>query len=282
MRRFILITIIFLLFANVVSAQLKGITSYDNAYRNYTAGNFDIAVKYYNEYLKSYTNDDKAIFERGMCYESLRKFDEALRDYSSAIMLRPLSAPYYVSRGYVYIKTGMPQNAYDDFTRAIQYDPSGSDGYFGRVNANLDLNKYDFALSDINSAINLNNKNPLFYYTRAMIYTELNDTAKFYDDIERILNNYPGDFFSNFKSQGVILILDNIEQNINFLNGLINENPGYFLLHFMRGFNYYLAKKFVAAEEDFNLALKYCANVTTRIAAYSQKLIENCKIYSDK
>ncbi len=282
MRIITLSTLVLLFFAGFAGAQLKGIQSYDNAYRNYVAGNFDEAIKNYNDYIKSYPNDDKAIFERGMCYESQRKFDEALKDYNAAIQLRPLSAPYYVSRGYAYVKTNMPQNAYDDFTRAIQYDPTNSDGYFGRVNANLDLNKYDFALTDMNAAINLNNKNPLFYYVRAMIYTELDDTTRFYNDIERILNNYPSDFFSNFKSQGVVLILDNIENNINYLNGLIAGNPDYFLLYFMRGFNYYLVRRFSLAAEDFQKAVKFCPDSGSRLVIYSNLLVENCKFYSDK
>lgn len=282
MRIITLSTLIFLLFAGFASAQLKGIQSYDNAYRNYVAGNFDEAIKNYNDYIKSYPNDDKAIFERGMCYESQRKFDEAMKDYSTAIQLKPFFSSYYVSRGYTYIKTGMPQNAYDDFTRAVQNEPTNPDGYFGRVNANLDLNKYDFALTDINAAINLNNRNPLYFYVRAMIYTKLDDTTRFYNDIERVLNNYPSDFFSNFKSQGVVLILDNIENNINTLNEGISDDPNNYLLYFKRGFNYYLVRRFPLAADDFKKAAQLSPDSNSRLVTYSGILIDNCNFYSDK
>ncbi|MCE1165847.1 MAG: tetratricopeptide repeat protein [Bacteroidetes bacterium] len=282
MRIITLSILIFLLLAGFASAQLKGIPSYDNAYRNYVAGNFDEAIKNYDDYIKSYPNDDKAIYERGMCYESQRKFDDALRNYNAALQLKPYFSPYYVSRGYAFVKTNMPQNAYDDFTRAVQNDPTNPDGYFGRVNANLDLNKYDFALTDLNAAINLNNKNPLYYYVRAMIYTELDDTTRFYNDIERILSNYPGEYFSSFKSQGVVLILDNIENNINYLNDAITNDPENYLLYFKRGFNYYLFRRFVPAADDFQKAARLSPDSQSRLVKYAGMLIDNCKFYSEK
>jgi len=280
-----IITVLFFIITvnlNISYPQLKGITSYDNAYRNYTSGNFEDAIKYYNEYIKAYSNDDKAIYERGMCYENLRKFEDALKDYSNALRLKPFFAEYNISRGYAYIKTNMPTNAYDDFTRAIRSEPTNPDGYYGRVNANLDLNKYEFALNDLNAAINLNTKNPIYYYVRAIIYTELNDTAKFYDDLERILDYYPSEFFSSYKSQGVVLILDNIQNNINRLTNAINNIPDHYLLHFRRGFNYYVYKKFVPASEDFADAIRFCPDSSSRMVKLSQLFIDNCKIYNDK
>ncbi|MDD5362103.1 MAG: tetratricopeptide repeat protein [Ignavibacteria bacterium] len=281
MRIITVLVILFSIYLNVSYPQLKGITSYDNAYRNYISGNFEEAIKNYNEYIRAYANDDKAIYERGMCFESLRKFDDALKDYTLALQMKPYYSAYNISRGYAYVKMGIPANAYDDFTKAIQNDPANSDGYFGRVNADLDLNKFDFALTDLNMAINLNQRNPLFYYVRAMIYTELNDTAKFYDDIEKILDNYPNDFFSNYKSQGVVLILDNIEYNINVLSNAIENYPDQFLLYFRRGFNYYIYRKFGPAADDFAQSIKYCPDPSTRMINLSNRLIENCKIYND-
>jgi tetratricopeptide (TPR) repeat protein len=281
MRIITVLVILLSIYLNVSYPQLKGITSYDNAYRNYVSGNFEEAIRNYNEYIKAYANDDKAIYERGMCYESLRKFNDALKDYTLALQMKPFYAAYNISRGYAYVKMGIPANAYDDFTKAIQNDPTNPDGYFGRVNADLDLNKFDFALTDLNMAINLNQKNPLFYYVRAMIYTGLNDTAKFYDDIERILDKYPNDFFSSYKSQGVVLILDNIEYNINMLTNVIDNYPDQYILYFRRGFNYYIYKKFGPAADDFVQSIKYCPDQSARMVTLSSRLIENCKIYND-
>jgi tetratricopeptide (TPR) repeat protein len=281
MRKFILLCFVFTLLFVSAKAQNTSSTIYDNAFRNYTAGNFDDAIRYYNEYINSNTTNDKAIHERGMCYESIRRFDEALRDYSTAINLKPFFSLYYISRGYAYIKSGLPENALSDFNMAVQYDPSNPEAYWGRVNAYLDLDKFDFALRDINSAINLKTDNALYYYVRAVVYSKLNDTAKFYDDIEKIMNNYPSSFFSNYKSQTVVLILDNIANNIARLSFDIDQSPDNPILYFRRGFNFYVYKKFNLAIEDFSNAVKNSSDVNSRLTQLSVKLVDNCKILSN-
>ena len=289
MKKFILpYFIIILLFASA-DAQVTGSNIYDNAYRNYTAGNFEDAIRYYTEYLNSNTTSDRAFFERGMCYESIRRIDDALRDYNSAINIKPFYSLYFISRGYAYLKNNLPQNALDDFTTAIRNDPSNPNAYGGRVNVYVDLDKYDFALRDVTSAINLNSSavglksdNGLYYYTRAIIYTKLNDTANFYNDIEKIIDNYPGNFFANYKSQTVVLLLDNISNNIDKLSYEIANDPGNCLLYFRRGFNYYVYKKFSLAIEDFSNAVKYSTDINSRLIALSVKLVDNCKVFSDR
>lgn len=278
----ILLCFTLLVILNTANAQVTGNNTYDNAYRNYIAGNFEDAIRYYNDYLKSNTTSDKAYFERGMCYESIRRFDDALRDYNTAVNIKPFYSLYLISRGYVYIKSSVPQNALTDFTMAIQHDPSNPEAYWGRMNAYVDLDKYDFALRDINSAINLNTENALYYYIRAVVYSKLNDTAKFYDDVERIVNNYPSGFFSEYRSQTVVLILDNINNNISRLTYEIQNDPSNSILYFRRAFNFYVYKKFNLAIEDFSNAVKLSPDVNSRLIMLSVKLVENCKVFSNQ
>ncbi len=281
MKKFILLCFIFAILFVSAKAQVTGNNIYDNAYRNYTAGNFEDAIRYYTEFINSNTTNDKAVYERGMCYESIRRFDDAIRDYNTAVNLKPFFSLYYICRGYIYIKTGIPQNALSDFTFAIQNDPSNPEAYWGRVNAYLDLDKYDFALRDINSAINLKTDNALYYYIRAAVYSKLNDTAKFYDDIERIVFNYPSSFFSNYKSQTVVLILDNIVNNISRLTFDIQNDPENSLLYFRRGFNFYVYRKFNLAIEDFSSAVKLSPDINSRLIMLSAKLVDNCRVFSN-
>jgi len=266
--------------SNSSTAQLKGITSYDNAYRYMNAGEFEKAIGYYNEYLKSYPSDSKAYDERGRCYENLRQYENALKDYSSAISLSPFFGTYYNDRGYAYLKSGMPENSVSDFTSSITYNPNSSDGYEGRVQAYLDLGKDDLALMDINKAMLLAPDNPMYLVTRAVIYTNLEDTAKFYSDIEKILNYYPGSFFASYKSQIVSLLLDNFYSNIQKLNSQIEDNPGDRVLYFKRGFNYYLLKKFDAAISDFEKCISISGSAD-RHSALCSLFIENSKSFKE-
>lgn len=280
MKILLLFIIFTTLTVSLIKAQGSGSLIYDNAKRNYIAGNYDEAIKYYNEYLRSSTNDDRAFYERGMCFESQRRFDEALRDYSTAISLKSSYSKYYESRGYVYLKLNLPQNALDDFNRSIQNDAFNSEGYWGRANSYIDLAKYDMALKDMNSALNIDPTNAMYLYIRAVLYTTIGDTANFFRDLELLSNLYASSFFANYKSQYVVIILDNINTNIANLSRQIVESPQENFLYFRRGFNYYLQRNFSHAENDFNSTLKYTPDPNSRMAILSRKYIENCKVFS--
>lgn len=263
-----------------VFSQLKGITSYDNAYRYFVSGDFEKAISYYSEYLMSYPADSKAFDERGRCYESIRQYDNALKDYSTAISLSPFSATYYNDRGYAYLKSGLLDNSANDFTQSITLNPNSSDGYEGRVQVYLDMNNFEFALTDINKAILLAPDNPMYLVTRAIIYSNLGDTAKLYSDIEKVLNYYPGAFFTSYKSQIVVLQLDNLQVNIQNLTIAIGENPSDRLLYFKRGLNYYLLKKFDTAKSDFEKCISL-SNPSDKITRFSNLFIENSNLFKE-
>lgn len=281
MKNIFLLIGLILITVTTITGQDKSNTVYENARRNYISGNFEEAIKYYNEYIRSYTNNDKAIYERGMCFESLRKYDDALKDYTNAINLKPFYDKYYESRGYVYLKINIPQNAVEDFTRAIRNNAFSAEGYWGRTNAYLDLDKYGQALTDINSAINIDPSNYMYYYVRAVLYMANNDTINFYNDLDLIIEKYSSSFFSSYKSQYVILILDNISTNAERLSKLLLERPEDNFTYFRRGFNYYLLKKFSLATEDFTNAVRFTSDPNSRLITLSEKLVSNCKIYSN-
>lgn len=281
MKIYLLLIYISLFGLSELSAQVTGNNIYDNARRNYISGNFEEAIKYYNEYLRSYTNDDRAFYERGMCYESLRRFDDALRDYTTAINLKSSYAKYYESRGYAYLKLKLPQNSLDDFNKSIQKDAFSSEGYWGRANAYIDLGKYDMALKDMNSAVNLDPTNAIYLYIRAVLYTTINDTTNFYRELDLLSNLYASAFFSNYKSQYVVLILDNINTNVVNLSRMIIEYPEESFLYFRRGFNYYLLRNFTLASDDFSNAIKYMPDKNSTLVRLSVKYIENCKNFSN-
>jgi tetratricopeptide (TPR) repeat protein len=278
-KTFTFLLLIVLIYTSA-NSQLKGITSYDNAYRNMISGDFEKAITYYTEYLKSYPSDSKAYDERGRCYENLRQYDNALKDYSNSISLSPSYGAYYNDRGYAYLKAGITENSISDFTQSINFNPNSPDGYEGRVQSYLDLNKFDLALSDINKAIILSPDNPMYLITRAVIYSELDDTSKLYSDVDKILTYYPSSFFASYKSQIVMLLLDNFNNNIQKLSVLIEEIPENRSYYFKRGFNYYLLKKFDAAISDFEKSISL-SETTDKLSYFSSLFIENCKFYKD-
>lgn len=261
-------------------SQNFGNESYDNAYRNYSVGDYDKAIKYYNEYLSSYSSDAQAFNERGRCYESLMQYDNALRDYSTAISLKPNFAVYLRNRGYVYLKTGKPDLALNDFNKSVLYDPDDAYSYSARAIAYINLRNFEYALKDINTAMQFDPANVSYLITCGTIYASMDDTINLYKAIDTVLTFNPAQFFSAYKSQDVIIYQININQIITTLSDNLMKNPGNDFAYFKRGLHYYILSRFDAALKDFEMCKKYAGN-KPRMLEFSDKFIKNIKHYGD-
>jgi tetratricopeptide (TPR) repeat protein len=281
MKKLFYILFVYLLFISAdVFAQNFGVDSYDKAYRYYSLGDYNTAIKYYNEYLSSYTSDSRAYIERGRCYESLMKYDNALSDYSTAISLKPNFAEYYRNRGYVYIKTGKPDLALNDLNLSVLYNPDDAYSYSARSVAYIHLRNFDFALKDINTAMQLDPTNAGYLITRGTIYGAMDDTLNLYKAIDTILTFNPAKFFSSFKSQDVIIYNINFNNTITALTENLIKNPANDFAYFKRGLHYYILNKFEAALSDFEKCKKY-ANNKEKMVEFSDRFIKNIKQYGD-
>lgn len=281
MNRLIFLLVLYSLFIPLnLFSQNFGVESYDNAHRFYSLGDYNNAIKYYNEYLSSNSSDAQAYNERGRCYESLMQYDNALKDYSIAITLKPNLAEYYRDRGYVYLKTGKPDLGLNDFNKSVLYGPGNAYNYSARALAYVDLGNFEFALKDINRAMQFDPSNPNYLITRATIYSIMNDTLNFYKDLDTILTFNPVSFFSSFKLQDVLINYNNINEEIVNLTNLIVKNSVDDFAYFERGFLYYIISKFDAALSDFENC-KICAGNKKKMIEYTERFIKNIKHYGD-
>jgi tetratricopeptide (TPR) repeat protein len=281
MNRLFFLLILYLFFISPsVFPQNFGVESYVNAHRNYSVGDYNKAIKYYDEYLSAYSSDAQAFSERGRCYESLMQYDNALKDYSTAISLKPSFAEYYRNRGYVYIKTGKPDLALNDFNKSVLYNPNDAYSYSARSIAYIHLRNFDFALKDINTAMQFEPTNAGYLITRGTIYGAMDDTLNLFKAIDTILTFNPAKFFSSFKSQDVIIYHINFNNTITALTENLIKNPENDFVYFKRGLHYYILSKFDAALKDFEMCKKYAGN-KPRMLEFSDRFIKNIKQYGD-
>ena len=67
-----------------------------------------------------YAND---YYFRGNAYNALKKYEEAIADYTKAIELAPKDANNYRARGSAYSNLKKYPEAFADYTKAIELDP---------------------------------------------------------------------------------------------------------------------------------------------------------------
>ena len=79
--------------------------------------------------------------------------ERAIEEFSRAIQLNPTNSLAYHERGYTYSQLGKYERAINDFTQAIQLDPFDASAYNYRGQVHLELSDYTQAIKDYTQAI---------------------------------------------------------------------------------------------------------------------------------
>ena len=101
--------------------------------------------------------DAQGFNNRGNRYSRNGVYDQAIRDYTSAIELDDTFADAYFNRGVSHYELGAYDEAIDDLTRAIELNPR-EDNYYGRRSlAYLFADRPDLAQADQDKCDELRN-----------------------------------------------------------------------------------------------------------------------------
>lgn len=90
---------------------------------------------------------------RGKAFRSLKKYDEAVSDFSQAISLQPKNAEFWNERGNTFYKFNQYQDSISDFSQAISLCASDARYWYNRGYSLYCLGKYEEAISDNKKAI---------------------------------------------------------------------------------------------------------------------------------
>ena len=96
-----------------------------------------------------------------------------------------------VLEGVSNLNLNKPEKAFEDFSRAIEIDPTRADGYVGRANTLNTLGRYQEALKDYDKAIEIDPKLANAYVNRGSAYSHLEQYEKAIVDYEKGLELDP-------------------------------------------------------------------------------------------
>src|SRR5262249_48502121 len=115
-----------------------------------------------------------AYYGRGNAKLDLRRLDEAFDDFSRAIELDATYAPPWFGRGVVYGLQGKPVKAVEEYSRAIQAGPGSFDAWSSRGCVYCDtLNQPEKAVADFSKAIELRPKKAAYRSNRGNAYKKM-------------------------------------------------------------------------------------------------------------
>ncbi|MEO6733505.1 MAG: tetratricopeptide repeat protein [Ferruginibacter sp.] len=204
-----------------------------------------------------------------------RQYDEALENYSKAIQKDPSYTYAYLSRGNVYAAKNMPDLAIQDYSTVIGLDPGYNLGYFNRGLAYHTKGKLDLAIQDFTKAIELNPAYKNSYYNRGNTYQLKNMPDLAIRDYNKAISLDPEYAFAYQGRGNVYYGRKRYDSAMLDYNKAVMLQPRNAVNYYNRANVLTVKNQADSAIEDYNRALTFNANYANayqgRAAAYNNK-----------
>ncbi|MEE4300743.1 MAG: tetratricopeptide repeat protein [Pseudomonadales bacterium] len=133
------------------------------------------------------------------CFQSALSGDDSLPAIelcTAALLNDPLApqdrAATYVNRGILQSRRGRHQDAYDDFSRALEMERALVHALINRGNVLVRMKRYDEALTDYDRAVFYSEgRDPLVFFNRSLAYENLGRGAEAREDLVRAVQLDP-------------------------------------------------------------------------------------------
>lgn len=127
-------------------------------------------------------------YDKGIDFSEQSQLRKAEAYLTRAIDLQESNSPLpYYSRAFVKSNLGKTQEAIQDYTKAIEFEPSFSEAFENRGAIYDELGYYDKALSDYTSAIKINPKSAIAFVNRGNSNYRNNNKKDACDDWKKAL-----------------------------------------------------------------------------------------------
>ncbi len=217
--------------------------------------------------------------KRGLAYFSIREFQQAIKDFGSAIELNSRLAWVYCFRGLAHRNLDEYQQAISDFDRALALEPKLGSFYNDWGLAYFSLKNYQKAIEDLDHRAKLDPNYVWVYVNRGVAYRNLWEYQRAIEDFDYALKLNPH-YAQAYTERGITYrYLQKYEQAIKDLNLALTQNAEDASAYASRGETYRLLKEYQRAIEDFDQAVlldaKYAWAYTKR--GWTYLLLKNLK-----
>lgn len=127
---------------------------------------------------------------RGQSYFFRKKYEEAIKSYTSALELKP-EVRHFLIRSISYYKTNQIELAIEDCTYALEMEPGNSSAHLQRGHLFLQQENYEAALSDLQEVANTPAYLPIIHILRGITYRKLGKYDLSLQDLNKLLEEKP-------------------------------------------------------------------------------------------
>lgn len=141
---------------------------------------------------------DGALYNsRAKLYFNQQKYQPAMEDYNKAIEMDSTVGEYYINRGAVWALTNQLQQALLDFNKGLQLDPEHANGYKNRSLIYQSFSQWDKSLEDVSTYLRMHPEDADLWYESGRLKNVLQRPGEALPDLDRAiqLNNKQGLYF---------------------------------------------------------------------------------------
>ncbi len=227
---------------------------------------FTLSLTYDTAYYPSYTN-------RGATYFHMGEYDSAINDFTKSLFYK-MDANTYANRGQAYQKSGNFKDAIGDYAYALDLKPDLIRLYFRRAVCFKNINRPEFALSDINQFIKEEENNGDALFFRARIFKQLKQFENALKDYTLLIDSFP-DKKGAYNNRALILaeFKKDFKAALNDINKAISLLPDAATFYDTRGDIYAHMKDTSKAKSNYNKCLELLGNKDPRFKKRIEKKI---------
>ncbi|MDF5710166.1 MAG: tetratricopeptide repeat protein [Nostoc sp. S4] len=229
---------------------------YQEGVNKYDEGNYEGAVKDFNQLIELEPQNALAYNKRGDAYYRLGDYEQAQADSSQAILLNPQDANPYYDRGFALYELAKYKEALADYTQAIKLNSQNAYAYYGRGLARVQLKDRKGALGDFSKAIAIKPEYTDAYLQRGILRRRLELRQAAIQDFDAIIKINPSDARAYYQRGLTQVINKQKYAALQDYSDAININPKYIEAYLTRGDIYSDLGNQIEATEDYNTILK--------------------------
>lgn len=133
----------------------------------------------------------EAFHQRGIAYSAMEDHQNAIKDFTKTIELKPQYAGAYVNRGNSKRALELDSEALSDYSTAITLDDKNFVAYNNRGLVETDMRQFDKAMADFDRAIALSREYAEAYNNRGVVWREKGDLKKAIANYNAAIKIYP-------------------------------------------------------------------------------------------
>ncbi len=185
----------------------------------------DLAINDFKSTIKNNLMVAESYNQLGLIYQDKDDYLSAITNFTDAITTDNEFLDAYVNRGILYAKVkGLHANAISDFNKALRIDPKNIDALNSRGISFLGTGKYDLAINDFMSVVDINPKINEAYTNLAEVYRAKRESGKAMMYVDKALKNDSADDIAYGMKAKIFMDQGNDDLAIKNFNHAINLN----------------------------------------------------------